>query len=266
MSDQEIFRRLMEPFGPNEVKTRSESGRSLSYITARTAMNRLDEVVGPANWSNRFYEACGCLACEITITLPSGKVVSKSDGGGFKEMVTKSKGQVVKDEENTDKTGFSDAFKRACIMFGIGRYLYRDGVADLSEVAAEPPPSAATPRRTDERTYREFVLAGIESANRQIRTDAAKCGVELHDSHLVGLAVFEKHLHGWCATKQLVAKPTGEVSPELREHLLTKAYATHRKEVRNRIREMLDNAVADRTRKFEALSGKGDAYEEALSN
>lgn len=254
MPDDDIFRRLMAPFEDGQVKTRSESGRNLSYITARTAMNRLDEVVGPANWSNRFYEVCGCLACEITIVLPSGKTVSKSDGGGFKQMVTKSKGQVVNDDENTDKTGFSDAFKRACIMLGVGRYLYRDGVADLSGPEPEQPPPA--PRKTDDRTYHEFVTAGIKAANDQIVLEAERLGVEVDDPDMVELYAFEKHLHGWAATKRLVTAKPETTTTEVREHLLTNAYAQHRKEMRSRIREMLDNAVKARADSFKKFAGK----------
>lgn len=124
----EIFAALAAPFPASEVKTRVGGGnRQLAYITARTAMIRLDEVCGPENWSDRYYEVCEVLFCEITITLPDGTKVSKADAGGFKQMMEK--GQV--DEENTDKTGPSDAFKRAAAKWGIGRYLYKDGVADF---------------------------------------------------------------------------------------------------------------------------------------
>jgi hypothetical protein len=136
----ELFAALAAPFHPSQVKTRSGgNGRQLSYITARTAANRLDEVVGPENWDSDFFEVRKCLACRITVRLPDGSTVSKSDGGGFKEMTMKDHGQDVIDQENTDKTAFSDAFKRAAAMFGVGRYLYRDGVPDFGVVHREPP-------------------------------------------------------------------------------------------------------------------------------
>ena len=45
--------------------------------------------------------------------------LTKSDAGGYAGM---------SDSGDDDKSGFSDAFKRAAVKFGIGRYLYRDGV------------------------------------------------------------------------------------------------------------------------------------------
>jgi hypothetical protein len=142
----DIFSALAAPFDRQDLKERPGGrGKNLTYITARTAMNRLDEVLGPEGWSDRFYEVCNVLFCEITITLPDGTKVSKSDGGGFKEMTEGGK----VDQENTDKTGPSDAFKRAAAKFGIARYLYKDGTADLGQTTsgqhaenqdADPPP------------------------------------------------------------------------------------------------------------------------------
>lgn len=131
----DIWRGLAAPFA--QVKQRvGGRGRQLSYITARQAMNRFDAVVGPENWEDRYYEVHGVLFCEITITLPDGRKISKSDGGGFKEMTEK--GQI--DQENTDKTGPSDAFKRAAVKFGVARGLYQDGTVDYADdgSTAEP--------------------------------------------------------------------------------------------------------------------------------
>lgn len=129
---EDIFAALAAPFGPGEVKTRSQGGRQLDYITARSVMNRFDNVVGPENWENEFSVVCDCLVCKITITLPDGRRVSKMDAGGFKEMTTREGGQVVTDEENTDKTGFSDALKRCAVLWGVGRHLYKDGVPEFA--------------------------------------------------------------------------------------------------------------------------------------
>jgi len=46
----DLFAALAAPFESHEVKLRSQTGRQLTYITARTAMNRLDNVLGPENW------------------------------------------------------------------------------------------------------------------------------------------------------------------------------------------------------------------------
>jgi hypothetical protein len=143
----EIFAALASPFEPHEVKVRDGGqGRQLHYITARTAMNRLDTVLGPEAWEDEYYAVCNVLFCRLTITMPDGTKISKSDAGGFKQMETRERGQVVPDGENTDKTGASDAFKRAAAKFGIARYLYRDGVPSFFAGDAQPAPPVSPPR------------------------------------------------------------------------------------------------------------------------
>jgi hypothetical protein len=51
----------------------------------------------------------------------------------------------MSDEGDDDKSGFSDAFKRAGVKFGIGRYLYRDGVPGWVEGGAKAKPKTAQP-------------------------------------------------------------------------------------------------------------------------
>lgn len=79
-------------------------------------MDRLDKVVGPGNWQDEYKPGpSGGVICGISI------YVYESDGAcGW---ITKWDGA-----ENTDfeavKGGLSDAFKRAGVKWGIGRYLY----------------------------------------------------------------------------------------------------------------------------------------------
>lgn len=115
----DLFAELAKPFDPSEVKVRSQAGRQLHYITARTAMNRLDDVLGPENWSDSYVPTENGTICVLAVTLPDGRVVTKCDAGGDAGM---------SDQGDNEKSGFSDSFKRACVKFGVGRYLYRDGV------------------------------------------------------------------------------------------------------------------------------------------
>jgi hypothetical protein len=46
----DLFAALAAPFESNEVRARTQGARQVHYITARTAMNRLDSVLGPENW------------------------------------------------------------------------------------------------------------------------------------------------------------------------------------------------------------------------
>lgn len=200
----EIFAALAAPFPAGEVKTRQGGGgRQLSYITSRTAANRLDAVVGPERWESEFYEVVGCLACRITITMPDGSRVAKCDGGGFKQMTERNRaGQDVPDEENTDKTGFSDAFKRAASAWGVGRYLYKDGVPDYrdeGEPAAAPVPARqrgeppSRPVQPPAQHHGDGAGSGKGGPPRTGRALFAWAG-KMEEVHQVGLVKF---LVGW---------------------------------------------------------------------
>lgn len=146
----EIWVELARPFHPDEVKQLSKGGAKLDYVTARTVMNRLDAVLGPENWEDSFVEAKDGFCCTITITLPDGSRVSKSDGGGFADM---------KDEDDSEKSGYSSAFKRAAVKFGIARYLYKNGLPDWIDAALR-----GKPLPKPERPLREFVEAAAKFA------------------------------------------------------------------------------------------------------
>lgn len=127
----DLFNDLCSPFSRDEVKTRPQGGRQLSYITARTAMNRLDAVLGPENWWDEYVPGDKSVICKLTICLPDGMTITKQDAGGYAGMA---------DQGDDDKSGFSDAFKRAAAKFGVARYLYKDGVPHF-EAAPEPAPA-----------------------------------------------------------------------------------------------------------------------------
>jgi len=134
----DLFAALAAPFDASEIKNRSQSGRQLHYITARTAMNRLDSVLGPENWWDRYVPGEKSVLCELTIRLPDGTTLTKSDAGGYAGMA---------DSGDDDKSGYSDAFKRTAVKFGVARYLYGDGVPDFvqerSPAIAQAVPAAA---------------------------------------------------------------------------------------------------------------------------
>lgn len=114
----DIFKLLSEPFNPNTVKWRvgatnkdKNKGIALAYVDARIVMVRLDDVVGPENWQDKYIETpSGRILCELSIRI-GGEWISKTDGAGD----TGTEGE---------KGAISDAFKRAAVKFGVGRYLY----------------------------------------------------------------------------------------------------------------------------------------------
>lgn len=82
----------------------------VAYIDARDAMQRLDDVC-EYGWHRRHVEIKGHIYCEVGITMPDGSVMWRMDCG------TESNTEAEKGEA-------SDSFKRACVNFGVGRFLY----------------------------------------------------------------------------------------------------------------------------------------------
>ena len=124
--------KLNAPTPKNEIKYRPGStfnwaekkyARMLAYVDARYVQDKLDEIVGIGNWENRYSrDEKGILFCTITITFErkDGVVgtISKTDCG-TESNIEKEKGRA------------SDAFKRACVAWGIGRFLYRLDIQTL---------------------------------------------------------------------------------------------------------------------------------------
>jgi hypothetical protein len=134
----EIFAALAAPFSNDEVRTRRQNGRDFQYITARMVMNRLDEVLGPANWWDDYTPIENAIVCRLTVRLSDGTTLTKCDAGGFTS---------TSDTSDYEKSGFSDAFKRAAVKFGVGRYLYGDGVPpSIREALARRPSDSAQPQ------------------------------------------------------------------------------------------------------------------------
>lgn len=114
----EIFERLKAPFPPESVSWRvgamtkdKTKARALAYLDARDVMDRLDTVCGPDGWQNRHPPMSnGTNCCEIGIIV-DGIWLWKSNGAGASDI-------------EGEKGAYSDAFKRAAVMWGIGRYLY----------------------------------------------------------------------------------------------------------------------------------------------
>ncbi|HEX6978283.1 MAG TPA: Rad52/Rad22 family DNA repair protein [Alphaproteobacteria bacterium] len=108
---------LTAPFPADRVSWRVGSttadrkrGMALAYIDARDVMDRLDEVCGPENWQCRYPHANGKTVCELGIRI-GDEWIWKADGAGDTDF-------------EAEKGALSDAFKRAAVRWGIGRYLY----------------------------------------------------------------------------------------------------------------------------------------------
>lgn len=96
------------------AQTLTKSGdkaMALAYLDARDVMDRLDDVCGPENWQDDYFEtAKGRLICRLSIRV-GDEWVAKSDGAGETDI-------------EGEKGAISGALKRAAVKWGIGRYLY----------------------------------------------------------------------------------------------------------------------------------------------
>lgn len=89
----------------------------LLYKDARVDQNILDKTVGAENWQCKYYECKNTLFCKVGIN------VCRDAGTGYHEWVWKSNAGAPSNME-AQKGEASDAFKRACFTWGIGRELY----------------------------------------------------------------------------------------------------------------------------------------------
>lgn len=109
---------LGKPFDPSSISWRvgatngeKTKGIALAYIDARDVMDRLDIVCGQGNWQAIYTDAGNNkTCCQIGIKV-DGEWVWKANGAGETDF-------------EADKGAFSDAFKRAAVLWDIGRYLY----------------------------------------------------------------------------------------------------------------------------------------------
>lgn len=112
----DIFEQLRAPFPPELVSWRAQhvygsKALALAYIDARDVMRRLDETVGPACWTDTYEETpSGRVICHLSLKIED-EWIMKCDGAGDSDI-------------EGAKGGISDAFKRAAVKWGIGRYLY----------------------------------------------------------------------------------------------------------------------------------------------
>ncbi len=86
------------------------SAQCVAYIDARDVMDLLDEVVGAENWQDTYQFIGNKLIAGVGIQTEKGWVWKYDTG--------------VESNTEAEKGIFSDAFKRAAVKWGVGRFLY----------------------------------------------------------------------------------------------------------------------------------------------
>lgn len=117
MVSNDILTKLAAPFHPSRIIWKPQAmtkdklkAMAVPYADPRAYMNRLDEVCG-MDWSVSYTPWGDRIICHLTITGTTRSSTGESDS----------------DSERSEIAGTaaeSQAFKRACAMFGLGRYLY----------------------------------------------------------------------------------------------------------------------------------------------
>lgn len=278
-----IFDALAAPFGRDEVKQIT----GYDYVTIRTVMNRLDEVLGPENWWDRRSDTKRGVKCRLTIRLPDGSTATHEGHArhmpdpprsahaaeriaAITESLIREKAERAEEARRwnaiqlADDGTEADAFKRAAVKFGVARYLYRDGIAELTDapaaaqIAATPPPPApparavvgrGSPDPAPEPDRRSPVRAGSEDAQgrggksvygqagAKGKAPTPKSGEDLH--HYAADNPIDPNLANWIVNSfnpqgfpsKIIDWNPDEVRqalPSIKEHLVTVAQSRAR--------------------------------------
>jgi hypothetical protein len=112
---------LTAPFAADQIEIKPgaltkdrDRALALAYADMRVYQERLDQVVGVANWTVDYRITTAGVLCTLTIL-----EVTKTDVGDY--PLADDHGHA---DENHLTTAVAQAFKRACATFGIGRFLY----------------------------------------------------------------------------------------------------------------------------------------------
>ena len=144
------YKGLSRPLDIKDVDFRVQSINNggyatiLAYKDARVDMNRLDEVAGPSRWKKDYSVINNQLFCGVSIfDAETEQWVTKWDVG-TESMTEKEKGLA------------SDAFKRSCFNWGIGRELYDYPMISIKLNANEWSKESGRPKQTYNLKIREW--------------------------------------------------------------------------------------------------------------
>jgi hypothetical protein len=136
----QLWAALTAPFPAREIRQRKaerdkNDKKVFFYITPQSVKTRLDEVLGPENWRDRYFDQAGGVKCLLSLRMPDGRWTSREGAGAGKDY----------------KATVSDSLKRAAESFGIGRHLKTDILPHYGTEASAPQSPArsapALPRR-----------------------------------------------------------------------------------------------------------------------
>jgi hypothetical protein len=175
MTERQIsfFRSLLAPFSQQAYYNM----RGFTYVKSQTIENRLDDVAGPLGWTAEFTETKGGYKCRLKILCPDHTEDGwawhyKENGAGSEDMVKLSHGETVPDEDNSEKSAYTNSFKRAASKWGFGRDLYNCGMpAYCADLYTKSNKAQADPR-IEPRVFRDDEKERVDKYQRQTYADA----------------------------------------------------------------------------------------------
>lgn len=172
----------------------------VAYVDARDVMKLFDEVCGAENWQDKYYEVSGMLFCEIGVKV-GDEWVFKGDTGS-ESNIEKEKGHS------------SDAFKRAAVKWGVGRFLYELDIKYLN--ASEKKTQSNFPYVVDSNNNRVYDITKLVNGSKD-RPVTPKAPVKPTDPRKVEMVKLAKQLKSDIKDSEVVGfiiEKTGEVMKE----------------------------------------------------
>ena len=106
----------------------------VAYIDARDVQDILDNVCGQDGWQCKYKEHKGNLFCSVGIDVGTWEKNAQNDWEKVKSNWVWKSDCGTESNIEKQKGESSDAFKRAAVMWGIGRFLYSLKIIKIKEV------------------------------------------------------------------------------------------------------------------------------------
>jgi hypothetical protein len=164
----DISANLNEPFNPYLVRFRvgsisydKKSAKAFAFVDPREYQTRLDDVCGAENWQSE-YRSLGNngIICRI-------KIRGLNNNNEVVENYQEEIGEFEEKDSPKWMNASSQAFKRTCASFGLGRYLY--GLKERYYPLKESEYANATPRFVDIEYIRKDLLMNTDVSIEQRR-------------------------------------------------------------------------------------------------
>lgn len=131
----------MAEFRPEEHRTRTQGGQTLTYVDISATINRVNEVLG-ASWSVMPASSTQLMPLESGNYVAKTELFIEAEIDGIRKVLYGVGGMTNRDPDMAMKTALAEALKKAFHQAGVALYLWdaaaRDRVTKKSELARAP--------------------------------------------------------------------------------------------------------------------------------